>query len=117
MVEKADMADGLLLELEEERSRWLFVIIVNIIVGIVIIVIVAIVIMTARKEAILFIFVIILKTTLIFVLTRCDRLKECLEIERAEREQVEAGLGAEVRSSSSCGRRNSGGYSIAFPAS
>ena len=58
MVEKADMADGLLLELEEERGRWLFVIIVNImfviiiIVVIVIIVIVAIVIMTARKEAI-----------------------------------------------------------------
>jgi len=47
MVEKADLADGLLLELEEERSR-------------------------------------------------CDRLKECLEIERSEREGVETGLGAEV---------------------
>ena len=41
--------------------------------------------------------ILIVKIILIFVLTRCDRLKECLEIERAEREQVEAGLGAEVR--------------------
>ena len=28
MVEKADMADSLLLELEEERSRWLFIILI-----------------------------------------------------------------------------------------
>ena len=28
MVEKADMADGLLLELEEERSRWFFIILI-----------------------------------------------------------------------------------------
>ena len=41
--------------------------------------------------------ILIVNIILIFVLTRCDRLKECLEIERAEREQVEAGLGAEVR--------------------
>ena len=48
--------------------------------------------------------ILIVKIILIFVLTRCDRLKECLEIERAEREGVEAGLGAEVR----CGRDNDG---------
>ena len=31
-----------------------------------------------------------------WMMLRCDRLKECLEIERAEREEVEAGLGTEV---------------------
>ena len=30
---------------------------------------------------------------------RCDRLKECLEIERSEREGVETGLGTEVQAS------------------
>ena len=39
----------------------------------------------------------------IVIFIRCDRLKECLEIERAEREGVEAGLGAEVRNSSDDG--------------
>ena len=48
MVEKADLTEGLMAELDEERSR-------------------------------------------------CDRLKECLEIERCEREEMEASLGAEVQ--------------------
>jgi len=48
MVEKADLTEGLMAELDEERSR-------------------------------------------------CDRLKECLEIERGEREEMEASLGAEVQ--------------------
>ena len=30
---------------------------------------------------------------------RCDRRKECLEIERSEREGVETGLGTEVQAS------------------
>ena len=34
---------------------------------------------------------------LIPLTNRCDRLKECLEIERSEREGVETGLGTEVR--------------------
>ena len=48
MVEKADLTEGLMAELDEERSR-------------------------------------------------CDRLKECLEIERGEREEMEASVGAEVQ--------------------
>ena len=36
---------------------------------------------------------------LISFTNRCDRLKECLEIERSEREGVETGLGTEVRAS------------------
>ena len=75
MVEKADMADSLLLELEEERSRWFFIILI--------------------------VLILFVNNILIVILIRCDRLKECLEIERAEREGVEAGLGAEVRINSS----------------
>ena len=82
MVEKADMADGLLLELEEERSRWFFIIFIF---------------------TILIVLILIVNNILIVILIRCDRLKECLEIERAEREGVEAGLGAEVRCSSDDG--------------
>ena len=49
-------------------------------------------------------FVLILNFTascikLLPLTNRCDRLKECLEIERSEREGVETGLGTEVRAS------------------
>ena len=80
MVEKADLADGLLLELEEERGRWLFVVII---------------ILTINMIVVIIFFIV--KIILIVVPIRCDRLKECLEIERAEREEVEVGLGAEVQ--------------------
>ena len=80
MVEKADMIDSLLLELEEERSRWLLFILIIVIISII-----------SQNHP----------NCQTDSLIRCDRLKECLEIERAEREGVEAGLGAEVRSNSS----------------
>ena len=88
MVEKADLADGLLLELEEERSR-----------------------LYTRYFCLFFTSQLMLRISvhvlyftvscikLIPFTNRCDRLKECLEIERSEREGVETGLGTEVRAS------------------